>query len=649
VPLDASAGSALSVGIDVGGTFTDLAAIAPDGAVAARKVLSTPADQSEGVLESLRALGAAPRSIARIIHGTTAATNALLERTGARVALCATEGATDVLLLRRQERASLYDLARHHPPPLVPRERCIPVPERLAPDAVVRPLDDDGARAVAARVRALEPESVAVALLHSYGDPRHELALARALREALGDDRVVLSSDVLPEIREFERMATTVAEAYLRPVVARYLRALAARFEEGGYPAPAVMTSAGGVRDAAAAARGAASLALSGPAGGVVGAAAVARMAGFTEALTIDIGGTSADVGLVLDGAPLVESGGDVAGIPIALPRVLVETVSAGGGSIGWVDDGGALRVGPRSAGARPGPAAFGGGGTEATVTDAHLVLGNVRAERMSGGVLLSAAAARQAVARLAARLGASPERTAAAMVAAADASMARALRRVSVERGVDPRRCVLVAFGGGGALHACGLADQLGVRAVLVPPHAGVLSALGLAMSAERRESMASVMREAAALGRDELARRAEELARRAGAGDHARHWWARARYVGQGHELDVPFAPGDDGSCLAARFAELHAARFGFTLDRPVEIVSARHAAVGAGRDVRLERRGESRWEPEAMVDGGAPLDAVVRGVAVIALPDATLLVPGGWTARSLPIGGWIVERDA
>ena len=404
-----------SVGIDVGGTFTDLVAIDADGGVTARKVPSTPADQSRGVLDALDALGEPPAAVARLVHGTTVATNTLLERTGARVTLCATEGATDLLALRRQERASLYDLARQDPESLVPAERCVAVPERIEPQGVVRALDDAGAEAAARAALGTQPAIVAVSLLHAYGDPAHERVMAAALSRLAPGIDVVCSTDVLPEIREYERTATTVAEAYLRPAVAGYVERLAAALGERGYPALAVMTSAGGMRPAAETAGGAASLALSGPAGGVVGAAFVARLTGVSDALTIDIGGTSADAGVIVDGQAMVDAGGDVAGVPIALPRVLVDTVSAGGGSIGWVDDGGALRVGPRSAGVVPGPAAFGRGGTEATVTDAHIVLGNVRETRLSGGVTLRADLARAAVERLAARAGAAPERVAAA------------------------------------------------------------------------------------------------------------------------------------------------------------------------------------------------------------------------------------------
>ena len=626
--------SGYSVGIDVGGTFTDLIAIAGDGRVEARKVLSTPEDQSEGVRNALRAFGAAPADIEHIAHGTTVATNTLLERTGARVVLCATEGATDLLELRRQERAGLYDLTRHHPEPLVPHERIVGVPERVEPQGIVKVLDAGGVRRVAQQTVERTPDVVAVALLHAFHDGRHERALGAALRSLIAGVDVVLSSEVLPEIREYERTATTVAEAYLRPSVGTYLRRVADDLAQAGYPMPSVMTSAGGMRNATEAAQTAASLALSGPAGGVLGAAYVAREAGIRDALTIDIGGTSADAGLVLDGEPLSEPGGAIAGVPIALPRVLVETVSAGGGSIAWVDAGGALRVGPRSAGAQPGPAAFGRGGTEPTVTDAHIVLGHIDATHMSGGITLDPAAAQRAVEGLAQRLGAVVERTARAIIAAADAAVARALRRVSVERGIDPRRCALVAFGGGGPLHACALANQLGMTRILVPPHAGVLSALGLALAGERRDVMRSVMRQTDQIDRTGLAAMCDELAARTGDAVE-RRWWARTRYVGQGHELDVPVTQDDDGGAVAARFATLHAARAGFKLERAVEIVSLRHAAFGAAREARITSLG-----------GGAA--APLRGPAVVPLPDAAMRVDAGWGGVALPAGGWMLERE-
>ena len=626
----------LSVGVDVGGTFTDLVSVAEDGSVEFRKRLTTAHDQSEGVLDALHALGAAPSRVTRLVHGTTVATNMLLERTGARVALCATAGASDLLELRRQERASLYDLGRHHPAPLVPPEWTVAINERVTPHGVEKALGAGAIASAVTAIRAAAPEVVAISLLHSYRDDSHERALADGLRAAgIGAD-VVCSSDVLPEIREYERTATTVAESYLRPGVARYLARLGERLAAQGYPALSVMTSSGGMRAASEAAHSAAALALSGPAGGVSGAAYVARLAGFANALTIDIGGTSADAGLVLDGMPLTESGGEIAGVPIALPRVLVETVSAGGGSIGWVDEGGALRVGPRSAGATPGPAAFGRGGTEATVTDAQIVLGTLTA-RTLGVVSLDATAARAAVTRLASTLGATPERAARAIVQAADAAMARALRRVSVERGVDPRRCALVAFGGGGPLHACALADHLGMRTVLVPPFAGVLSALGLAIAPERRDALASVMRRAHALTAADTRELGARLVARAG-GDgpgRSQQRWLRARYVGQGHELEIPFAPGDEGVQLVERFAVEHEKRMGFALEQEIEVIGARIALSSFVREPALAA-------PHSARD-------TIHGPAVVALSDATMFVADGWTARALPIGGYVMERGA
>jgi N-methylhydantoinase A len=642
--------SAASVGIDVGGTFTDLVAVDAAGDIHSLKIPSTPRDQSEAVAEALRALTSDGRAVSRFVHGTTVATNMLLERQGARVALVATDGFTDLLQLARQDRASLYDLTRHHPAPLVPRELTIGVRERIAPEGVVLPLDDDALSDVVERVRALAPDVVAICLLHAHADPQHERRLADALRRALPATDVVLSSDVFPEIREYERAATTTAEAYLRPGVARYLERLTARAVASGVPAPGVMTSGGGMRSVAEAARGAASLALSGPAGGVVGAAAALRAAGFTEALTVDIGGTSADVGLIVGGEPLVEPGGRIAGVPIALPRVLVETVSAGGGSVGWVDDGGALRVGPHSAGAVPGPAAFGRGGTLPTVTDAHVVLGHITARALSGGVTLDASAARRAMDVLAERLSAPVERVARAMLDIADASVARAMRRVSVERGVDPRRCVLVPFGGGGPLHCCGLAEQLGMTRIFVPPHAGALSALGLAITAERRETLVSVLLTASELDAEVVSTLMHRAAQDLAVGTSGeRRWLARARYIGQGHELDVPVQPGDDGASIARRFATLHRERNGFALAAPVEIVALRHVVTGPAHPVRFapERSSARRGGHDTNVHGAT--GGRLSGGDVVALRGATLRVTAGWSGVPHTSGGWLLERDS
>ena len=638
--------TAFFIGIDVGGTYTDLVAVDSSGAVTTHKVLSTPADQSTGVESSLALLDGAP--VARFVHGTTVATNMLLERAGSTVVLVATEGFTDVLHLARQDRASLYDLALHHPAPLVPRAKTVGAHERIAPEGVVLGLSADAIEDVVARVGALDPGVVAIALLHAYRDATHERRLRDALRVRFPTLDVVISSEVFPEIREYERTATTVAEAYLRAGVSRYLERLTARSSALGVPAPGVMTSGGGMRTVAQAARGAASLALSGPAGGIVGAAAVLRAAGFANALTVDIGGTSADVGLILDGEPLVEPGGRIAGVPIALPRVLVETVSAGGGSVAWIDDGGALRVGPRSAGAHPGPAAFGRGGTAPTVTDAHVVLGHIAATGLSGGVALDVGAARRAIDGLAERLRAPSNRVAHAIIEIADAAVARALRRVSVERGVNPRDCVLVPFGGGGPLHACGLAELLGMRTIFVPPHAGVLSAVGLAITPERRERMISYMARVDTLTSSHITSALDDAADGVtDEKDWTRSWTARMRYIGQGHELDVPLTTSDDGAMLASRFGALHLRRNGFTIVAPVEVIGIRHVASGPPMPISFARTATSTWDDTTRVDDGGGFLARLAGPAVVTLRGATLRVTSGWIGTPHVTGGWLLTR--
>ena len=635
----------VAAGVDVGGTFTDGVVIDPTGRIVTGKVLSTPQDQGIGVVAALEAL--ATRPVERLVHGTTVVTNLLLERTGARVVLCATAGATDLLELRRQDRAALYDLTAHHPAPLVAPEAVVAVEERRVPGGVARPLTEATIAVVVREVLARDPEIVVIALLHAYEDDAHERRLADALRAARPGLEVVTAAAVLPEIREYERTATAVAEGYARPRVARYLEGLGARLRAAGYPMPAVMTSAGGMRSAADAARHAATLALSGPAGGIVGAAAVLRTLGLREALTIDIGGTSADAGLILDGEPLVETGGGVAGVPIALPRVLVETVSAGGGSIGWVDDGGALRVGPRSAGAVPGPAAFGRGGVEPTVTDAQVVLGRIGHAGFGAAIALDREAATSAVARLAARLGSTVERTAAAMLDIANAEMARALRRVSVDRGVDPRGGVLVAFGGGGPLHAAALAETLGITTVVVPPHAGVLSAVGLAIAPERRETAMSLLGRLDALTPTRWHAACTALA--APVEGAERRWTLRVRYEGQGHELTIPVTPDDAPPTMIARFTEAHRARYGFTLPLPVESVALRQVASTPGVAVRFGRdAAHPAFDAAQGIDHGGPAQGRVLGPRSLLLPDATAWIPTGWVATPLEIGGWIWHRE-
>ncbi len=637
IDAPSSAPEGALVGVDVGGTFTDAAVVA-GGRLVTAKVPTTPDDQSEGVvaavLAALDGAGLSPSDVVRFGHGMTVGTNALLEGKGARTSLVATEGFGDLLELRRQTRASLYRLDVHHPPPLIPHDRSHEVAERCGPEGVLRPLDPGSlARAVEA-VRADGAEAVAVGLLFSFAHPGHERAVAAALREALPGVHVSASSEVLPEIREYERLSTTAVNAYLTPVLRSYLERLGERAGAAGLPAPAIMQSSGGVLPIESSAEHAAWTVLSGPAGGVIGAARLAAREGAALALTFDMGGTSCDVALVRDGSPARTSETVIAGHPLHLPMLDVATVSAGGGSIAWADSGGALRVGPGSAGARPGPAAYGLGGTLPTVTDANVVLGRLPADAPLGGAItLDPAAAREAVGALAGELGMGLEACAEGILAVAVQEMVRALRLVSVERGEDPREAALIAFGGAGPLHACAVADELGVSRVVAPPAAGVLAALGLVMAGERRDYVQTVLArvdagdDLAALLAPLAARAADELP---GAAQRAA---ADCRYAGQSHSLTVDWDPGAPEAALADAFHAAHESRYGDAEPgREVEAVSLRLAAERPGADPDLPAR-----------ELGPP----ARGPAVIPMDGATCWVAEGWTAREDPIGGILLER--
>ena len=561
------------LGIDVGGTFTD--AVLVDGGHVTTAKVSTARRQEESVVAAALELGAA--GVERFTHGTTVATNALLERKGARTAFVATEGFEDMLHVRRQNRAHLYRLCEHHPEPLVPLERCFAVRERIGPDGVLAPLELES-------LPEIDAEAVAVCLLFSFRDPSHEQAVADELRRRLPEARVVASHELAPEFREYERASTTALDAYLGPVTSRYLGALGAAAEDAGLPRPLVMRSSGGAASLEEAAAHPSWALLSGPAAGVVGAARAARNAGFENAISFDMGGTSTDVCLIASGEAERSSESEVAGFPVRLPSVDIHTVGAGGGSIAWVDEGGALHVGPRSAGADPGPACYGRAGTEPTVTDANLLLGRLP-DRLAGGIELDADAAKRALGSL------DPTD----VVAAVDAEMLRALRVVSVERGHDPREFALVAFGGAGPLHACSLAEELGIETVLVPEAAGVLSALGLAASDERRDHVRSYVVPLAEAG--ELPADGE----------------ADVRYAGQSFELTVPL--GDD---VAEAFHRAHEERYGYAdRTRPLELVAVRTAEVVRGPTL----------EPVAT----AP--AEVSGPDVLELAGATCGLPRGW----------------
>src|SRR4051794_31499853 len=552
------------LGVDVGGTFTD-AVLVDGGRLITAKAPSTPDDQSRGVLAAVGAAlekaGREASGVTAFSHGMTVATNALLEGRGARTVLCATAGFTDVVELGRQARPELYRLCAAPPAPLVPPQRRVAVPERTGPAGVLRTLDDPAA--VADAVAALEPEAIAVCLLHSYRHPGHERALGDALRERLGEGvHVSLSHEVTGTFREFERAATTEVDAALSPLLSRYLRSLAAQGRAAGLPEPSIMQSSGGLATLDQAARHAVLTVLSGPAGGAAAAALLSRRLDEPDLLCFDMGGTSCDVCVVEGGRVRASAGRAVGGRPLALPMVDIHTVGAGGGSVAWRDAGGALRVGPRSAGADPGPACYGRGGTEPTVTDAHVVLGHLDAERpLAGGVRLDAAAAERAVGALAGALGLADARACAeGIVGVANTEMVRGLRVVTVERGIDPRRFALLAFGGAGPLHAAAIADELGIRRIVVPRAAGVLSALGLAAAERRRDAAHSVLLHGAELTDDAL---------RALAGDADEVTWD-ARYAGQSHELalrDVAPAAG----ALREGFAAAHESATATATRRP------------------------------------------------------------------------------
>ena len=564
------------LGVDVGGTFTD-AVLFEDGHVRAAKV-PTAKRQEDSVLAAAREVGA--DEVEAFRHGTTIATNALLERKGARTAFVTTAGFEHLLHLRRQNRAHLYRLCAHHPEPLVPLERCHGVRGRIGPEGVVEQLGP---------VPEVDADAIAVCLLFSFRDPSHELAVAEELRRRHPHAHVVASCEVAPEFREYERASTAAADAYLGPLVSRYLDGLRDLN-------PLVMTSAGGlvtIDEARPAA-----LLLSGPAAGVVGAARVARLAGVENALAFDMGGTSTDVCAIVGGEAERSSERLVGELPIRLPSVDVHTVGAGGGSIVWRDAGGALRVGPESAGAEPGPACYGRGGTRATVTDANLLLGRLP-DRLAGGLELDRTAAERALD------GLDPM----AVIEVVNAEMLRALRVVSVERGHDPRDFSLVAYGGAGALHACALAEELELRTVLVPEAAGVLSALGLVASDERRIHVRSYV-----VPLDQ-------------AGELPADGEADVRYRGQSFELTVPL-----GGDLAEAFHRAHEQRYGFAeRERELELVAVRTADV----------------TPAPALDLLASERRAATGPSVLELPGATCWVPEGWSGQTDRHGTLVLSR--
>lgn len=657
----------MRVGVEVGGTFTDLVSIGPGG-VTVTKVPSTPDSPDRGAFNALTESGLAIGGIEDLSHGSTVATNAVLERRGFRTAFITTGGFRDLLFMQRHGRSRIYDLEYQKPQPIVDRADCLEIAERIdAGGAVVAPLD------IAAVQTDLIPllktggyQAVAICLLNAYVNPQHEIALGEAVAAALPDATVSLSHQVTREFREFERASTTALSAYVQPVIDRYIARFESALADSGFAGRfSVMQSNGGRLPARAMRSNAVNALLSGPAAGVMGAARQSARAGYGNLLTLDMGGTSTDVAVVTDGRPQLTNEFDIDGLPVRVPLIDIHTIGAGGGSIVWIDDGGMLRVGPRSAGADPGPACYRRGGTQPTLTDAHVIRQTVRAEAFLGGrMAIDPELSRQAFQPIADHFGMSLEEAADSAVRLADANVVRAIQLISTERGLDPRDYVLAPFGGAGPLHAAKVAEELGVARIVVPPSAGVISAFGLIASdfvlfsslTRRRlvdESAADTLRAAYAELQAEAMERAGAMALD---GDLKMDLIADMRFVGQAFEMPAHFDPAElpalTADDVAERFREAHhkVYFFGGETAKPVEFVSFRlgvtyalpqipelhetEAAVAEDRAIDLYDKGgwqQGRLTSRASLGVGDTID----GPALLEDPTSTVFLPGGWTA--------------
>ena len=651
------------LGVDVGGTFTDLVALS-QGRLITAKVPSTPQDQSAGVMNSIETSEIEPGAVDALAHGMTVATNALLERRGARTALVTTEGFRDVIEIARQNRPSLYDLSQDRPPPLVPRGLRFTVKERMGPQGEISALDEESLEEVVSSIKEAEVEAAAVCLLFAFMHPDHERRIGEALREELPEVHVSLSSEVLPEFREYERFSTTTADAYLAPKLAAYLKNLAGKAKEAGVPSPLIMQSSGGVVGIDDAIADAAGCLLSGPAGGVVGAAYVGGLGEYRNLLTFDMGGTSTDVATIIDGEAQTTTETVVAGLPIKLPMVDIHTVSAGGGSIAWADAGGALRVGPHSAGAEPGPAAYGQGGEEPTVTDANLFLGYLADEATLGGeVMLQRELSEKALSSLGEKLGLDAQEAALGIVRVANAEMVRALRVISVERGLDPREFALLAFGGAGGMHACALAEELGMETVLVPRAGGVLSALGLAISDLRHDYVNPYLVGLENVEKEEFEKRFEKMESSASEDLEDPEYDRRAdlRYRGQSFELTVE---ADSLEKLEERFHAAHEQRYGYRMDdESVELVNLRLISTvpvekpeldepepeGEAESGTREANFDGEWQEVAVLDRERMgKGSEVSGPAIVEFKESTCVVRPGWRGAVDGVGTLVLEKE-
>ncbi len=667
-----------TIGIDVGGTFTDIVVAGPDGATIIAKAPTTPADQSDGVLAGI-ALAAARlgrdaagllAETGRIVHGTTVATNALLEGKTARMGMLTTEGHRDVIEMREGLKPDRYNLRMTPPRPLAPRRLRLGVHERMRGDGTAEiPLDPASLDAALDTLAAEQVQAVAICFLHAWRNPAHERAAAEAARARLPGAFVTTSAEVLPQIKEFERFSTTVANAAVGPVIGAYLRRLQTRLETAGYAGPMfVMLSHGGVASAAEASRLAAGTALSGPAGGVAAAVALSKAGLASDLITFDMGGTSTDIALVRNGAPSLSPGRAVGDVRIALPALDIVTLGAGGGSIAAIDRSGLLRVGPESAGAQPGPACYGNGGTAATVTDANLLLGYLDPGGLLGGAkALDQDAAAAAIAAVAERLGLTPEAAAAGILRVVNSRMADGVRVATVRRGVDPRRFALLAFGGAAGLHVSAVAAELGIARVVVPRAASVLSAWGMLNTDLRVELMRSQEQgrgiDIAALDAAYAAMEQEGRARLGGfAGEVVLRRSADMRYGEQVFEIAVPL----DGvawtpTAIADAFHAAHRALYTYALeDQEAVLVNARLSVIGrlapAGQEQAAPSAAASPGRRRIWLDGWTGVaihdfaalahDETLSGPAIISSETTTVLLRPGDTAR-FDARGWLDIR--
>ncbi|WP_293796856.1 hydantoinase/oxoprolinase family protein [uncultured Bosea sp.] len=676
----------IRIAVDIGGTFTDIEILdANSGAIHQIKTPSTPADPSIGLLTGIKQaserFGFPLEAVQYLLHGTTIATNAVLERKLPLGAVVTTAGFEDVMQIGRHGRSDVYAITLAQPQPLVARRLCFGVTERVnAAGEIAVPLDEEGVRRVATELAEAGVKSVAICLLHAYANPAHEQRVGAILAELLPDAAITLASDISPEIREYERMSTTALNAMLVPIVQRYTDRLAGRLKDELPEAQVYLVqSNGGVSGLAKAGREPARLLLSGPSGGAAAAKRLAAELGEANLVAVDMGGTSFDISVVHEGEVAMVNEGEVDGLPVRLPMIEMRTIGAGGGSIAWVDEGGRLRIGPHSAGADPGPACYGKGGTQFTVTDANLVLGRLDGESFMGGAMpLDREAARKAAEPIAAKLGLSVDQVAAGVIDVANSALATATRLSLFEKGMDPEDFALLSFGGAGGVHACEVADELGIRRVVFPAHASTLSAWGILWSDIAHDLSATqiglldAMAPALAETGKRLVAEARTLLAEDGVPEAAQRfeWALDLRYAGQAFDLRVPLEGADFSASGVAKataaFHALHRQRFSYDEPSvPVEVVALRLKAVGGlakpvpAHSEATEAGHSAQQRPVHGRSGFVPTPVLAReavsaskpvaGPAIVEEAYTSIYLPAGWTILTHASGALIADRLA